>query len=134
MKFDQVKISHARPPLADECERKFGVDWNKGMAIAYKDTIFITPGFPLTDDFLVHEATHLKGKEEEWWKRYFQDEDFRLDQELIAYRRQYERYCQIWKDGNKRIKMLKYFLDCLQKMYGFSRFDRAEALKIVSGK
>lgn len=66
--------------------------WEKEIIVTYGDTYYCK--VPVRDDLLVHEETHMRqqvisGGPEEWWKKYYADPMFRLNQEIEAYRNQY---------------------------------------------
>jgi hypothetical protein len=88
----QIKYSSEKPPVLDRCEKEFGVKWEKGIIITYGDTVHSIGA--LSQDLVVHEATHVKQQEamgkDKWWDKYFEDKEFRLSQEVEAYRNQYQ--------------------------------------------
>lgn len=62
---------------------------------AYGGTIYSPGGTNLPADLLAHEMTHFaqqarSGGPEAWWRRYIDDPEFRLVQEVEAYRAQYK--------------------------------------------
>lgn len=75
-------------PFYDEFAKRFEIT---------EKTIFaggldIYSNYPLTPDLMVHELVHLRQQEKhglvEWIHDYLYDKDFRLEQELEAYREQ----------------------------------------------
>ncbi len=104
-----MKIIHARPPIWDECRKLFPFDENITVFSYYPD-IYNPKGGLLPDSLIVHEQTHLKQQEEmgveAWWRKYFDDTDFRISQEVEAYHNQYKFMCGQFKDRNKQFKIL----------------------------
>lgn len=82
-----MRIEHnEKPPIYNKCVKHFGVDWDNGVIFTYGDTIYCK--YELPPNKIEHEATHIKqqGKNpKKWWKRYFKDTEFRLEQEKEAY-------------------------------------------------
>jgi hypothetical protein len=82
-------------PLFNKAKKvfKWGKDFDtKKLIFTYGDTFFCSND--LSPDLVAHEITHYFQQTrigiKEWWNNYFKDADFRLDQELVAYRNQYE--------------------------------------------
>lgn len=79
--------------MMDAIDAKFGV---RGRAIIYAwgDTIYNPLGVLVGRELVAHEALHgarqcLTGIEE-WWRRYIASDDFRLEEEVLAHRAEYE--------------------------------------------
>lgn len=134
------KISHEKPVVAEECERVFSVNWDRGFALVYGDTIFFKKGLHMTQDHLVHECVHIlqqrnyPGGPAEWWKRYFTDSDFRLSQEIEAYRRQWISFCQLHKSMEVQQKFFKFLMKSLNKNYGFKSLNELELNVMITSK
>jgi hypothetical protein len=88
-------------PLMEEYSKKFAIT---------KDTIFalgqdIYTNSELTPDLLVHEMVHLERQQiqgvKEWVYDYLESPSFRLEEEVIAYRKQ----IQSIKDRNYKAKV-----------------------------
>lgn len=120
-----MRITNERPPeWILEAVKKWGVDFDKGnIAFAYGDAVHIGRG-SIPPDLAAHEAVHLRqqaeyGSADEWWKRYLVDGEFRISQELEAYRTQYQWVLQNVKNANKRFEMLRHYAQDLSGgMYG----------------
>lgn len=97
-------------PNLEELKKTFKVDENN-LIISYGDRIFVK-GKRLSPDLLVHELTHCdrQGFKEDtakrWWERYMREVQFRLEEEVIAYKNQYEYCLKVYKDRNKQAKIL----------------------------
>lgn len=122
-----MKYSNEKPPVYDECHRRFGVEWDKGLIIAYGDTVY-AKNLPIPPQKEVHEATHIKqqnGQPDQWWDKYFTDKAFRLSQEVEAYRNEIsfvKRYC---KDKNKVTRIIHQLRVTLATMYDCVDFNEA---------
>lgn len=129
----EIKHSTEKPPVWDELVRRFNPDW-KRTAVAYGDTIHSAT--PLPADVEVHERVHLKqhGYTAEgaaaWWVRYLEDADFRLEQELEAYRAQYQYLKKTVKDRNELARQTLKLARDLANMYGLT-INVARALTAI---
>lgn len=132
-----TKISTRKPPahIYDPCVEKWGVDFNKGIVFTYGDTIHSKD--PIPRDLMVHELTHVRqqreieGGADAWWEKYLSDDEFRLSQELEAYRKQYQWVKNNVKDRNQQAKDLQFFAQCLSgPMYG-NLMTQREAMKAI---
>lgn len=115
------KISNLPPPCYAEAVKAFGVDFDKGVVFTYGDTIHLRHPELLTQDLIVHECTHIKqqaeiGGPEKWWDLYIKNKNFRLHQELEAYKNQYQ---YVLRNENKRkhFSFLKFYAESLCKIY-----------------
>jgi len=89
-------------PYLKQYKAKFKVD-NKTV-FAYKGDIY--SNHPLPPDIYVHEVCHLERQNkigaDEWEKKYLSDDNFRLAEELMAYRVQLRIVNKYTKDKNKQ--------------------------------
>ena len=86
-----MKIIYNKPPdhIYNACVEKFGVDFEQGIMFAYDGALYtkyVVPAFKLE-----HERTHIKqqleyGSADKWWEKYLSDNEFRLEQEIEAYK------------------------------------------------
>lgn len=102
-------------PLYKEYEKYFKL--NDGTIFAYDNTIYTSNDLP--NDFIEHEKVHLKQQNtigcDNWVALYMRNKEFRLKQELEAYRYQ----LSVIKDKNKRSKAKTEFAKILSsEMYG----------------
>lgn len=100
--MDTIKYSKEIPDIYYVCKDKFGVNWDDNIIFTYGDTIYCKTDIP--EDLKVHEATHIRQQKsgaKEWWDRYLNDNAFRLDQEVEAYKNQYNYLKIVIKDRNK---------------------------------
>lgn len=107
MKVTIKELSEA--PNFQELKDHFGV--GEETIIAYGDAIYVK-GKQLTSDLLQHELTHCERQKfnpesaKRWYELYMSDDKFRLQEEAIAYHNQYEFCKKVYKDRNKRAKIL----------------------------
>lgn len=80
------------------------------------------PNVVITDDLIIHETVHSlrQGYDPSgWWDRFIKDKEFRLNEELQAYRNQYHFYYLKTKDRERRSKFLwKLATDLSSRQYG----------------
>lgn len=105
-----MKVLNEKPPIWDEARAAF--DFNEGTTIfTYGDTIYNPAGINVTLDLRAHEEVHevqqaamktmLSSGPKNWWKQYIKDPEFRFQQELEAYRAQYQFVKRTIKDRNQ---------------------------------
>lgn len=108
-----------------------------GFVFTYGDTIY-APGVPtLPPTLLEHEEVHSRQQAklgpDKWWKKYLTDSQFRLSQEIEAYRVQYEAACSMSSDRDALARFLfGLALDLSGEMYG-RLMSHAEAMKAIRG-
>jgi hypothetical protein len=117
-----MKIVNAYPPNIDKIREVFTL--KPGIVFTYEGKLYNPDGGPtVSDDLLAHEETHVVqqkeiGGSDAWWSKYFVDIDFRLEQELEAYRNQY-RYALEHYNRPARRRLLKHISkDLSGVMYG----------------
>lgn len=85
----EVKYKHHKPEIFEECAKRFGVNWDT-VVITYGNTVYSK--FEISPDLKAHESIHVGQQTtmgpKEWWDKYLIDAQFRLDQELPAYKAQ----------------------------------------------
>lgn len=116
-----LEIKKELPPNIGDIIATFKVKPEK-VVFCYSPYLYNPSGAYIPDNLLVHEEIHEKqqnGNPEDWWKKYLIDIQFRIDQELEAYREQYKFYCKQYKDRNTRARFLHILaLDFSSEMYG----------------
>lgn len=88
-----MEIKFEYPPNIKEIEAKFG-ELPDGVVFTYGNILY-NPGRHYIDlHLMVHEETHAKKQKEsgpeKWWEKYLEDPEFRFQEELEAYSRQYK--------------------------------------------
>lgn len=123
----EITIKKAYPPVYLECHKRFEID-DKRTVYAYGTNIYNPAGIELLNELIEHESVHMHqqdkyGGPEAWWKRYLDDEIFRMEMELEAHGRQYWYYCKkVTGDRNKRLRYLFQLASILlSPMYKISR-------------
>lgn len=132
-----MKIVNERPPIYDGATAVFGTIPDS-VVFAYGDTIYNPSGQSLSEDIIAHEEIHELQQGENpaaWWEAYLSDAEFRLDQELAAYRHQYRFMLKNEPDREKRNLALLHFAKSLSgPIYG-NLMSRDEAMsQIMSEK
>jgi hypothetical protein len=93
-----MNISNEYPPIWNKLRRakEFGIDISRTI-FTYGGTIYNPSGVELTDDLIAHESVHEKQQSamgffgpSRWWDKFIADPKFRFEQELEAYRAQYQ--------------------------------------------
>lgn len=105
-------------PLLDKAKKIFPITLN--TVFTYGDTIYANIE-NLDDGLMAHEITHvfqqIKMGKDIWWKKYFKDKGFRLEQEEESYRIQYK----VYKRNNTikaEIRLNKIARDLSSELYG----------------
>lgn len=124
------------PPNIKDIENRFG-SIGKNVVFTYGDIIY-NPSGNFIDAYLIsHEETHTKqqGSDiEGWWKKYLNDDKFRLEQEAEAYHNQYEHFCRNKKDLLRQEEFLSFIAkDLSGDMYG-NICNLEEAKKLIKNE
>jgi len=116
-----MKTSSAYPPNYKEITTAFNIKGRRGIIFTYGDTIYNPSKIDITPDLLAHEEVHQRqqGKDPaSWWVQYLNDPQFRYEQELAAYRAQYQ-YAQNFYGRQQRRVILSHVIKALSgPMYG----------------
>lgn len=120
----QQQIVIGEPPLMDEIDRAFGVR-GKPILFAWGATIYNPQNAYVTYALRHHEAVHghRQGAStrtiEEWWRRYLEDKEFRLSEEIAAHRAEYQYLWRSHRDRNARSRHLQHVAEKLASpLYG----------------
>lgn len=116
-----IKITNEIPAIYERLREKFGVDWDSGVIIACFPLVHCKVA--LSADKIVHESVHLLEQEkmgvEIWWDLFLSDQGFRLEQEVMAYRREAAFIRKNIKDRNVVAKFVHSMAATLSSpMYG----------------
>lgn len=90
----------------------------------------------MTEDLIVHEETHRDQQMSyltpgEWWEKYLEDPEFRLSQEVEAYRNQYREFIKKCHDRNKIFLFVHRIAgDLSSSLYG-NMIDYQKAIKLI---
>lgn len=89
-----MKVIHSLPPNYDQIAKVLHISTTPGLVFTYGDSVYLPSGGTLPDHLEAHESVHIRQQTamgpEKWWKKYLQDPDFRLSQELEAYIAEYK--------------------------------------------
>jgi hypothetical protein len=106
-----MKVVKDFPPNYNEIADVFNIKDKKGIVFTYGDTIYCPfKKGKIPEHLKVHEKVHMRQQGNDpasWWKRYLVDEEFRLRQEVEAYRKQYK----FFKSRNHDLEEQKGFLE-----------------------
>jgi hypothetical protein len=104
-----MKVKNEKPPVYDAVKKLLDFE-DQHTIFTYGEYIYNPAGVALTLDLHAHEEVHMRqqmamnvmGKlgPRRWWKRYLKDPQFRFEQELEAYRAQYQFAKRNIKDRN----------------------------------
>lgn len=131
-------VVYEKPPahIYDRAVEQFGVDWEDGVIFTYGDKIYTKNELP--DHLFQHEMTHVRQQEkmgkDEWWSRYFADEQFRLEQEVEAYHNQFAFYQSKTGDRNQVFRFLNELASTLVRIYGLNLGVQTAMTMIKTGK
>jgi hypothetical protein len=134
----EVNISLTPPPNMLEITKAFGVKWGGDTVFTYGDTIHSNTT-DLPANLIIHEMVHMKqqrefeGGVEAWWEKYLVDEDFRLQEELLAYRTQYQYLiATMIKYPREIYKMLEFFGKSLaSNTYRLKNMNKWKAMLLI---
>lgn len=126
-----LKIVKSFPPNIDQIKSVFTIPHS--VVFTYGDILYNPTGSFINSALMIHEETHQKQQDSHpdiWWSRYLIDPDFRLDQEVEAYRNQYQYMQKNIKDPFKLEQQLTFLANDLSSpMYGsIIPFYRAKEL------
>jgi len=130
-----MKIVNEYPPNYKDICKAFDIKDREGIIFTYGDTVYYPQGGELAQHLKVHEATHVQQQKamgaKEWWDKYLVDPEFRLQQELQAYRAQYGIIKKIrnWREQEWLISAIS--ADLASEMYG-NVITKAEARALIT--
>jgi hypothetical protein len=115
-----IEIKHEIPDIFVDCAKHFGVKWEDVIITYYP---YIYSPVSITEAKYYHEATHILQQKEygvkEWWARYFQDKEFRLSQEVEAYKNEKAFIQENIKNREERFKLtIQIYRDLSGSTYG----------------
>lgn len=115
-----MNIVHDYPPNIDVIRKQFGIT-GEHVVFTFGDILYNPSGDTIPDHLLVHEQVHTKQQGLDvsgWWNRYLADNQFRLQQEVEAYRAQYQFALQNLNRIYRRLLLKKIAKDLSGPMYG----------------
>ncbi len=131
-----LKVVKAYPPNYDLiCDHIPAVRQNSAIVFTYGNKIYSPKFETLSDDLMAHEEVHTKRQKnpDEWWQRYLTDVQFRLDEEVAAYRVQWQYMIDHYGRQQRRSMLQKIAKDLSSPMYG-KIVTKQEAIKLITGE
>lgn len=138
-----MEIVIAQPPMFEEIDRVFRVR-GKAVVFCWGAKIYNPMGLYIHPEIMAHEGVHSsrqlqvsKGDHQEelvvaWWKRYLEDPEFRLMEELPAHRAEYRALINRMKDRNRRSAFLQHVAEKLAApLYG-GIITKREAIRRIA--
>ena len=130
-----TEIVHDFPPNIDKISAALPVKNRDGIVYTYDGVIYFPKGEELPPDLIAHEEVHVSQQADigadEWWDRYLNDVDFRLAQEVQAYRTQWD-YALANYNRSHRRQLLDYICEALASaMYG-KIVSKKEARELIT--
>lgn len=128
-----MNVVNAPPPMFPEICAAFPQATNPGVIFTWGWTIYAPGGGHISEPLLEHERVHAtrqehQGGPEGWWRRYIDDPEFRLAEELPAHKAEYRRWCFGVLDRNARARHLTHVAHKLSApLYGGIITPRAAA-------
>jgi hypothetical protein len=125
-----MKIIKDYPPNIEEIQKTFGRKAIANAVFTYAPHVYYPDGRELPEHLVAHEQTHLGqqgDKPAEWWGRYLVDPQFRLEQEVEAYRVQYQNALETLPRKTRRQLLQQISRDLSGPLYGYIiNFDQAK--------
>lgn len=116
-----MKILQSYPPNIDQIKEHFNP--SPTAVFTYAPNIYSPSTIDLPIHLQVHEQMHLSQQgdnPQDWWDNYIKDPQFRLDQEVEAYRAQYKKLSNNMKNLTKLERELAFLIiDLSGPMYGY---------------
>lgn len=115
-----MKVVRDFPPLFDEINAAFNVR-GKDVIFAWGDTIYNPRGIDIHPSLIDHEATHGQRQGIDiagWWRRYIDDDHFRLIEEAAGHRAEYLWWMTHGNRKEKRAALKKTAARLAAPLYG----------------
>lgn len=127
-----MNIVKGFPPNINKIWERFEL-LGQPVVFTYGNTLYNPFGGTISQDLMVHEQVHeavqTKMGVEKWWDKYLEDDKFRLDEEVLAYKTQYNFVKQTMSRQVTRALLDKICKDLSGVIYGkLVTYDEAEKL------
>ena len=110
------------PPNYKEICQVLKVSGVQGAIFTYGDTVYVPGGAALPNHLSQNESIHVsqqtKMGADKWWAQYLADPEFRLRQELEAYRYELRYIKKSYRREDRRILEAHIVRSLASKMYG----------------
>lgn len=131
--MNQIPISHEIPSIYESLNKKFGVKWEDKIIIAFDGKIHCIDN-PAPQK-IIHEKVHLDEQKrignEVWWRAYLEDDNFRLEEELKAYRIESNFLKKYIKNREVRFHFINEMADSISSSVYGNIITKQEALKFL---
>jgi len=128
-----MKIVRGFPPNIDKILAKFRLDEFLPI-FTYGDILYNPHGLEVSDDLMAHEEVHQRQQKllrvEDWWAMYLENKQFRLNQEVEAYRAQYKCVCKNYPRKVRRALLQQMAHNLSSALYG-RIISKAEAQQLI---
>lgn len=132
-----MKIVNFFPPNFKDIIKVIPAATQHGIVFTYGDTLYNPSNSIIEDHLETHEAVHMKQQEEmgadEWWTEYLKNPKFRLEEELEAYRAQYQMVYKTYGRQDATFVLKQISDDLSSAMYG-NILTRKQARKEIMKK
>lgn len=107
-----MRVLKAFPPNYSAIRKAFPqIKGKPGILYAYGDTLYNPSSAGVTPWIIAHESIHMARQElvgvEAWWAEYIKDPTYRIAEEILAHRAEYNRFRELMGYG----KALDEYLD-----------------------
>lgn len=130
-----MQVILENPPNIDDIKKVFTI--NDTTVFTYGDIIYNPNNCPLDIPIRAHEELHSRQQGDDpegWWRKYLDNVEFRMEQELAAYQVQFWMQCRIIKNRDVRALNLQKLAETFGGgMYG-AMIPLSEAKRLISWK
>lgn len=130
-----MKVKNEKPPIWNKLRK--ALNFNETLTVfTYGHVIYNPSGGVVPTDVVIHEQVHERQQEGflgpwRWWRKFIKSPQFRYEQELEAYRVQYQWMRARLGDREKLVRYLSALAGCLSgEMYG-SIVSYSEAMQLI---
>lgn len=131
-----MKVVNEYPPNYADIAAVFNIKAMRGIVFTYGDTIYNPDHGKVSEHLMTHEEVHEKQQAamgvKKWWKQYLVDPEFRLSQELEAYRAQYQFLQTSHNRQQRKAILLHISKDLAGAMYGHI-LTKDKARELITG-
>jgi signal peptidase I len=127
-----MKIVKGYPPNIEEIKKKFVT--GKGTIYTYGEIIYVPSGKSPVENVKVHERVHQKQQGNDpagWWKKYLLNGEFRLNQEVEAYRKQFKFFIEKNHSLQEQMKFLDHISFILSSALYGNIVDYKKAVELI---
>lgn len=128
-----MEIVSGFPPNINELKEHFDIGYT--VVFTYGDILYNPGNGFINKALLAHEETHSRQQQEmgveQWWRKYIDDQQFRIDQEVEAYHNQYLEYKKSNSYQKSELFVNNLARDLSSKLYGENIIDFKTALNKI---